>query len=98
MRLVSAALLALGIAGPVPLAAQGDSAPLKFVSPRRHQTSIGTSKAELAVMPPAGAEVTKVTLTIDGVVASEKTAPPWVFTWDAGDGTKGHRLDAAATF
>ena len=98
MRLVSAALVALAIAAPLPLAAQGDATPLKFVAPRRHQTAIGPSKAELAVTAPDGAQVIRVALTVDGVAVGEKDAPPWVFAWDGGDGTKGHRLDAVATF
>jgi VWFA-related protein len=42
--------------------------------------------------------VSKVLLVIDGAPAGEKDAPPWTFSWDAGDGTKGHHLEAVARF
>ena len=78
--------------------AQDASTPVRFVTPRRLQTVVGPSRAEIAVTPPAGVTVSNVALVVDGVPAGERTAPPWIFDWDAGDSAKGHRLVAVATF
>jgi Ca-activated chloride channel family protein len=78
--------------------AQDPGPGVRFLAPRRLQTVVGAAVAELAVVPPAGATTVGVVLTIDGARAGEKSAPPWTFPWDAGDGGKGHRLEAVASF
>ena len=70
---------------------------LEFTAPRKLATVVGPSVASLTVAPPAGATVVSITLSVDGNVVETKSAPPWTFTWDAGDGAA-HRLEARATF
>jgi Ca-activated chloride channel family protein len=81
-----------------PVGAQDSSRPLGFVAPRRFATVVGASVAEISVNPPAGATVASVALYVDGAAAGTKSAPPWKFSWDAGDGTAGHKLLAIAVF
>jgi Ca-activated chloride channel family protein len=77
----------------------GDSdRPLEFVAPRRLATVVGPSVAQLAVNPPAGATIVTVALYVDGAASGVKSAPPWTFPWNAGDGTTGHQLLAVAAF
>ncbi|HEX4824975.1 MAG TPA: VWA domain-containing protein [Candidatus Polarisedimenticolaceae bacterium] len=90
--------LTIALALTAPALSQDQPSSLKFVSPRRHQTLIGPSKVELAVTPPNGVAVMRVSLFVDNAPAGEKTSPPWVFTWDFGDGSKGHTLEATAAF
>jgi len=71
---------------------------LEFVSPRRLATVVGSSVATLSVTPPAGASVVSVAFFVDKTPGGTKAAPPWTFTWSAGDGTAGHTLTAVATF
>src|SRR5262245_46543872 len=92
-RVIVGLLLALGVA-----LAQEPPRSLEFVSPRRLATVVGPSVAELAVLAPAGATVASVAFFVDGTAAGTKTAPPWRFAWDAGDGSRGHQLSAVASF
>ena len=94
---MTAWIFGLALAG-ASLGAGDESVPIQFLSPRRMQTAVGPSKAELKIVPPEGAVVTRVVLMLDGAAVGTKEAPPWVFPWDAGDGTKGHHLEASATF
>jgi VWFA-related protein len=71
---------------------------LEFAAPRRLATVVGPSVAQLVVEPPAGATVVSVAFSVDGTSTASKTAPPWSFPWDAGDGMGGHRLSAVAKF
>jgi len=89
------ALLAIALAA----AAGEDTTPgIRFLAPRRNATAVGQATAQLQVVPPPGASVQKVTFIVDGRIVGERTAPPWTFTWDAGDGTVGHRLAATVAF
>ena len=62
---------------------------LEFVAPRRLATVVGPSVAQLAVHPPAGSTVVSLSFFVDGAASGVKTAPPWTFPWNAGDGTAG---------
>src|SRR5262245_6498419 len=95
-RLPLIALLVAAAAFPV--ARTEPSAALQFVAPRRLATAVGASVAQLAVTPPTGATVVSVSFFVDGAAAGVRTAPPWTFSWAAGEGTLGHHLTALATF
>ncbi|HJQ97024.1 MAG TPA: VWA domain-containing protein [Candidatus Polarisedimenticolaceae bacterium] len=71
---------------------------VQFAAPRRQATAVGPSKAQVEVVPPAGATVVRVALFVDGKPTGTLTSPPWTFEWDAGDGSVAHKLDALATF
>lgn len=73
-------------------------AAIQFTAPRRFATVVGTHEAHVEVTPPAGATVVRVAFFVDGVAAGTKAAPPWTFPWDAGEGTKEHKLDALVTY
>ena len=78
--------------------AQEPAEAVQFTAPRRLATVVGNAAAQLEVRPPAGTTVLAVELSIDGGEPRVKSAAPWTFPWDAGDGTKGHKLDAVARF
>lgn len=92
-RVAAAALVLAGMA-----AAQEPSSGVQFVTPRRFATIVGPAVAQLKVDPPGQATVSAVALSVDGSLLGVKSEPPWTFPWDAGDGSKGHRLEAIATF
>ena len=93
-----AALCLLGLAE-VPVAAQTEGgATVRFRTPRHLATAIGPTTIEISVYAPRKLEVRQVTLTVDGKPLTVLTQKPWVVEWDAGDGTRGHRLVAVATF
>ncbi len=69
---------------------------LGFVSPRDQSTVLGPSQAELQLDLPAGVEAVEVSLSVDGKRVGSLSRHPWRFSWDAGDGNRGHRLEAEA--
>lgn len=71
-------------------------AALRFVSPREGAPAIGLSRAELAMELPGGVDVAEMRLLVDGRLAGVLQRPPWVFTWEAGDGERAHQLEAVA--
>ena len=81
-----------------PARAGADEVRVSFLTPRRFATPTGPSTATLEVVPPAGASVVSVAFIADGVPIGTRSAPPWTFDWDAGDGTREHKLDAIASF
>jgi VWFA-related protein len=87
-------VVCLVLAAPIYAAEPG----IQFSTPRRQATIVGPSKAQVEVVPPAGATVVRVGFFVDGAAAGSKAAPPFSFEWDAGDGALAHRLDAVATF
>ena len=77
----------------------GDGAGMvQFLAPRHFATAVGSATATLQVAPPAGATVVSVVLLVDGARLGGTSSPPWMFSWAAGDGTTGHKLDAIAKF
>ena len=81
-----------------PAQAGADEVKVAFLTPRRFATSAGPSTATLAVVPPAGTSIVSVAFIADGVPTGTRSSPPWTFDWEAGDGTREHKLDAVATF
>jgi VWFA-related protein len=77
----------------MPVLAQ-DEGKISFVSPRHLSTVIGADSIELRLDPPRGATVDRVEVRIDGDLLGTLTGPPWTMSWDAGDGTRGHSLEA----
>ena len=100
MRLARATAIAIvtSVVALAPARAEDAARPLEFVAPRRLATVVGPSVAQLAVHPPAGATVVSVAFFVDGTASGVKSAPPFTFPWNGGDGTAGHRLAAVATF
>jgi Ca-activated chloride channel family protein len=97
--LAAATIAAIAVAlGSFWLRAEDRAQVLQFVTPRRLATVVGSSVAQLAVLPPAGTTVVSVSLYVDGAPAGVRTAPPWTFQWTAGDGNRGHQLTAVAAF
>jgi VWFA-related protein len=98
--MIRGAVLAAGALAALssPARAQDAPRPVEFVAPRRLATVVGPSVAQLSVQPPDGASIAKVAFFVDGTSAGVKSAPPWTFPWDAGDGASGHQLVAVATF
>jgi Ca-activated chloride channel family protein len=90
--------LAAGFGFGPPAWAGADAGRIAFLTPRRFETSAGPSTATLEVVPPPGATIVSVALIADGVPTGTRNSPPWVFAWEAGDGTAEHKLDAVATF
>ena len=95
-------LLCLSVAaGPwlAPRADAGDGAgTIRFITPRRFATIAGPSTATFEVVPPAGAAIVSVAFIADGVPVGTTNSPPWMFAWEAGEGTAEHKLDAVAKF
>jgi Ca-activated chloride channel family protein len=71
---------------------------VQFLTPRQFATAVGSATATLQVTPPSGARVVSVILLVDGARLGMTTSAPWMFSWEAGDGTSGHKLDAIAKF
>ena len=83
----------------VPRAVAGEGAAMiQFLTPRQFATAVGPTTATLQLAPPAGAAVVSVILLVDGARVGMTSSPPWMFSWAAGDGTTGHKLDAIAKF
>ena len=91
-------VLVAGVRLDPPVQAGADEARVAFLTPRRFATSAGPSTATLEVVPPAGTSIVSVGFIADGVPVGTRSSPPWAFDWDAGDGTREHKLDAVATF
>ena len=93
-----------GLAAPLLLAltisfgaSAAEEATVRFGAPRNLATVIGDTIIEVSVYAPDGVEVREVTLTVDGEPLAVLTRPPWRVEWNAGDATRGHRLEAVAT-
>jgi hypothetical protein len=81
-----------------PIDAAEGAGSVQFETPRQFATAVGSTTATVQVTPPGGATVVSVVLLVDGARLGTTTSPPWMFSWDAGDGTIGHKLDAIAKF
>lgn len=73
-----------------PLLAQS----VEIVSPRHLATALGPTKIEVRVNAPDGVEVARLEIRVDGESLVTLGAPPWIAEWDAGDGSRGHQLEA----
>jgi Ca-activated chloride channel family protein len=87
-------LVVLATLGAAASGAQDPVPEIQFFWPRDRATAIGITEIRLQVTVPPGAAVDRVVVTVDDQPLATLTAPPWVIAWDAGDGDRGHRLDA----
>lgn len=90
-------MLVLGALAVLPAPAQSPEPGVAFVSPRHMATVIGPTEIKLRLDVPAGAEVGRVELLLDGKPLATLTAPPWTFSWNAGEAKRGHLLEAVLT-
>jgi VWFA-related protein len=89
-----AALIALSMLALPALAAEPASM-IKFISPRHLSTAIGTTSIEVRLDIPPGVDVEKLTISVNNEQLVTLTDPPWIALFDAGDGSRGNRLEAA---
>ena len=75
-----------------------DAAPreaeIRFAKPRHLATVLGSTEIVLRLDLPDGVAAERVELRVDGRALTTLTEPPWQATWDAGDGSRGHSLEA----
>jgi Ca-activated chloride channel family protein len=94
---ISAALLVFWGFEPVPgPTAAGGEPRFGFATPRSGTPAVGTNRAELVLELPEGVAAAEVRLLVDGRPAGTLVRPPWVFLWEAGDGSRPHKLEAQA--
>jgi len=67
---------------------------VEIVTPRHQATVLGTTTIEIRFRVPEGRRLERLEIVVDGTTLSTLTAPPWRATWDAGDGSTGHRIEA----
>jgi VWFA-related protein len=87
-------LVCLALAPPTGAA---DEPEVTFAKPRNRSTVIGPDTIQLLLDVPSGASVRDLVIRVDGEVVATLTEPPWKAAWDAGDGTRGRRLEALLT-
>jgi len=92
MHRPSVAFVAAALVLPVVLAADGGT--VRFVTPRNHATVVGVTPIEVQVE----GSVERVEIAVDGKPLATLTAPPFRMSWDAGDASSGHVLQATAFF
>jgi Ca-activated chloride channel family protein len=68
---------------------------LRIVKPQHLSTVLGPTTIELEVAAPGGVSIERVELLLDGAPLATLAAPPWRVDFDAGDGSRGHRIEAA---
>ena len=66
----------------------------RFVRPRNLSTVVGSSEFLLEIQPTGSTRVREVRVSLDGEPLTVLTSPPWRGTFEAGDGSRGHRLEA----
>ena len=64
---------------------------VEIVTPRHLSTALGPTTVEVKVVASA---VERLEILVDGVAVATLTNPPWTAEWDAGDGARGHRVEA----
>lgn len=93
---------ALALCGPLApgagTSATEASGTVRFLAPRHLAPVLGVTVIELRVDPPAGAQVVRVVVQVDGAEIAVMTSPPWKASWDAGEASTGHLLGATASF
>jgi len=76
------------------LALGGSDPTVRFLEPRNLATVLGPTSIRLLLDVPDPATVDRVELHIDGKRFGLLEQPPWTIPWHAGDGWKGHSLEA----
>jgi VWFA-related protein len=67
---------------------------VEIANPRHLSTVLGPTTVEVRVVVPATSAVERLEIRVDGEALATLTAPPWTTEWDAGDGSRGHRIEA----
>ena len=80
-------LMVMALLCALPAAAQT----VEIVTPRHLSTALGPTTVEVQVVASA---VERLEILVDGVAVATLTSPPWTAEWDAGDGARGHRVEA----
>lgn len=85
-----------GLAWILALAASGtiEAQSVRIVAPRHLSTTLGPTALALIVEVPAGAQIDRLELLLDDQPWLTLKSPPWSGVFDAGDGSRGHRIDA----
>ena len=81
------------VAGFLALSVQA-SGRVSFSTPRNLATVLGPSTIELDVRTATGVSVLDVEVYMDDKLLATLRTKPWRVDWDAGDGSRGHRLEA----
>jgi VWFA-related protein len=68
---------------------------IRFVSPRHLSTAIGTTSIEIRLDVPRGLSVANLSISANNDHLVTLTDPPWTALFDAGDGSRGNRLEAS---
>jgi VWFA-related protein len=91
MVAVALTLAGFAVATPSTLA---DDAAIRFLKPKNRATVIGSTEIRLFVDLPDGVTAEQVEVRVDGRLIAILEESPWILDWTAGDGSKGHTLDA----
>jgi len=67
---------------------------IRIVRPHHLATALGPTTVEVEIDVPPGAQVDRLELLLDDQPWVILEAPPWRAVFDAGDGSRGHRVDA----
>ena len=67
---------------------------VRIVHPNHLATTLGATKVELSLDVPADGEIDRLELLLDEQPWVTLSDPPWRAVFDAGDGSRGHRIDA----
>jgi Ca-activated chloride channel family protein len=78
----------------LPVAAAEPGSMIQFVSPRHLSTAIGPTSIEIRLALPRDLSVEKLTISVNNEQLVTLTSPPWTALFDAGDGSRGNRLEA----
>jgi len=87
-------LILAAVVGILLPAAFGAGRVARFVRPRHLSTVVGTSQFSLEIQPPGSARIREVRIKLDGEALIVLSSPPWEGSFEAGDGSAGHRLEA----
>jgi len=95
----TAASIALAVVFAAAVGVRGDAeGRVRIIEPRHNATVIGTANIAAEVTPPPGARIREVAFFVDGERIAVAEAPPWWTVWDAGDGSRGRKIEVVATF
>ncbi|HXV74692.1 MAG TPA: VWA domain-containing protein [Candidatus Polarisedimenticolaceae bacterium] len=67
---------------------------LEFETPRHLSTVLGPTEIRLRLSDVDASTAEQMVIRVDGQLVASLTRPPWTAAFDAGDGTRGHRIEA----
>ncbi len=76
------------------LPAGGATGQVSITTPRNLATVLGPSTIELDVRTGTGVTAVDVEVYVDGKLLTTLSREPWSVSWDAGNGSRGHRIEA----